>query len=239
MNRARYGFDAPVFLIGLTAGAVVFAIGAVLAVVFAGWPAALWPILVTLWMTASALIYWHTTTRGKFTVWTEVLDRLALRGDERVLDMGCGRGAVLMLVAKRLTTGRATGADLWRRVDQSGNAIEVTRANAAAEGVTDRIDLDTADMTALPYPDGSFDLVVASMAIHNIHPAARRNDAIDEAVRVLRPGGRLAIVDISATAAYRRRLADLGIDADLRPLGRRMWWGGPWVPTSLVSATKP
>jgi len=162
---------------------------------------------------------------------------LRLVGDvkgKRVVDLGCGRGAVLTAVARRLPRGHATGVDLWRSVDQSGNSPAVTSANAAAEGV--RVSLDTADMTSLPYPDESFDLVVSSMAIHNIHPAAGRLTAVDEALRVLRPGGHLAIADISAAPAYAKHLAERGLTPAVRPLGWRMWWGGPWLPTVLVTA---
>src|SRR5436309_1123823 len=64
-----------------------------------------------------AALYLHFTLRGKFLVWAELLDQLNLRGDERILDMGCGRGAVLLMAAQRLTTGRAVGVDLWRGAD--------------------------------------------------------------------------------------------------------------------------
>ena len=57
----------------------------------------------------NAFSFLYTTRRGKFHVWEEILDDLRLGGDERVLDMGCGRGAVLTAVAKRLRTGRVTG----------------------------------------------------------------------------------------------------------------------------------
>ncbi len=64
--------------------------------------------------------------------------------------------------------------------------------------------------------------------------------AIDEALRVLRPGGRLLIADISATAQYKVRLAALGaLDITRRNLGWRLWWSGPWMPTYLLTATKP
>src|SRR4029077_13430020 len=108
------------------------------------------------------------TLRGKFVLWAGLLDGLRLRGDERILDLGCGRGAVLLMAAQHLTTGRAVGVDLWRRADQSGNSSEATRRNAVSEGVADRVELHTADMTALPFADDSFDLVVSSLAIHNI-----------------------------------------------------------------------
>ena len=144
------------------------------------------------------------------------------------------------MAAQHLTTGRAVGVDLWKSKDQSGNAAEATRRNAVAEGVADRVELHTADMTALPFEDNRFDLVVSSVAIHNIKGRAGRDRAIEEAVRVLRPGGRLLIADIWATGRYRARLAELGmIDVARRGLGWRMWWSGPWLPTRLVTATKP
>ena len=107
---------------------------------------------------------------------------LGLRGDERILDMGCGRGAVLLMAAQRLTTGRAVGVDLWQSADQSGNSAEATRRNAIAEGVADQVELHTGDMTALPFESNSFDVVVSSLAIHNIRGSAGREKAISEAV---------------------------------------------------------
>ena len=50
-------------------------------------------------------LYLDATRRGKFVVWAQLLDTLGLRGDERILDLGCGRGAVLLMAAERLTTG--------------------------------------------------------------------------------------------------------------------------------------
>jgi SAM-dependent methyltransferase len=145
------------------------------------------PVLTGLFILAFLGFYLYTTLRGKFVVWAELLDQLNLRGDERILDLGCGRGAVLLMAAQHLTTGRAVGVDLWRSVDQSGNSAEATRRNAIAEGVADRVELHTADMTALPLEGSSFDLVVSSLAIHNIRGHAGREKAISEAVRVLRP----------------------------------------------------
>jgi ubiquinone/menaquinone biosynthesis C-methylase UbiE len=182
----------------------------------------------------------HTSLRGKFVVWDELLDRLGLRGGEQVLDLGCGRGAVLLMAARRLTTGKAVGVDLWRTVDQSGNSAEATLRNATSEGVGDRVILHTADIAALPFENDTFDVVLSNVAIHNIKGRAGRDRAIEEAVRVLRAGGRLIIADMFSTGRYRDHLAELGmIEVARRGLGWRMWWSGPWLPTRLVTATKP
>jgi arsenite methyltransferase len=141
---------------------------------------------------ATAASYIYATRSGKFRAWDEVLDNLRLRGDETLLDLGCGRGAVLLAAAKRLPQGRAIGVDLWR-ADQTGSSQQATLSNAALENVTDRVGVRTADMTALPFGDKSVDVIVSSLAIHNIPTRAGRRKGLDEAVRVLRPGGRLAI----------------------------------------------
>lgn len=82
---------------------------------------------------ASAASYGYATRVGKFVVWERILDDLRLRGDETLVDLGCGRGAVLLAAAKRLPRGRAIGVDLWR-ADQTGNSPQATLANAELEG---------------------------------------------------------------------------------------------------------
>jgi arsenite methyltransferase len=231
-RKGSYGIDAPFLL-------PVFGLF-VLVNILEGWHSgAIWPWLAALFLTACAGFGLYASIRGKFVVWAKLLDGLALRGDEQILDIGCGRGAVLLMAAQHLTSGRAVGVDIWRKQDQSGNAEESTRRNAVAEGVSDRIELHTADMTSLPFENNSFDVVVSSLAIHNIKTKAARDRAIDESVRVLRPGGRLLIVDIFATHQYVARLTELGLpNVTRRGLGMRLWWGGPWVSTHLVTAEK-
>jgi SAM-dependent methyltransferase len=236
-RRGSYGIDAPY---AFAAIAVLAVVDLVLTTMMAVTSGRVWPFLPVLFLLTVVAFVFHTTLRGKFVVWSELLDQLDLRGDERILDLGCGRGAVLLMAAQHLTTGRAVGVDLWRGVDQSGNSAEATRRNAVAEGVADRVELHTGDMTALPFDDNSFDVVVSSLAIHNIRGRAGREKAINEAVRVLRPGGRLMIADIRATRHHQAQLAKIGMnDLARRGLGWRFWWGGPWAATRLVTATKP
>ena len=190
----------------------------------------------------TVVTYLHTTRRGKFAVLAELLDGLHLRGDERVLDMGCGRGAILAMVAKLTPGGQAVGLDLWT-ADQSGNRPGSTLRNLGTEGVAKHCVLVTGDMTAMPFSDNRFDLVLSSVAVHNIdrrhwQSPRRRLQAVNEAVRVLKPGHRLVIADLVWASAYAQHLVDLGMkDVRCQSLGWRSWYG-PWAGAKLVTATK-
>jgi arsenite methyltransferase len=180
----------------------------------------------------------YSTRRGKFEVWTEILDELDPRGDEHVLDIGCGRGAVLMLAAERVPNGRAVGADIWLSRDQSGNSRASTERNALLEGVSDRVELVHADARELPFEPETFDIAVSNLVFHNIAGDGRER-ALREAVRVLRPGGQLRIADFLADR-YIEPLQAAGCrDVQVRRLDWRMGFGVPISVTGLVSARKP
>jgi len=232
-RAGRYGIDAPLIpLLGSLAVIANLVLGLI--------QHASGPLIAAAIMAVPLASFLYTTLRGKFVVWSRVLAGLGLRGDEQILDLGCGRGAVLCMAAALVPNGRVSGVDIWSRSDQSGNGPDMTRRNAAAEGVAERIELHTADMRQLPFADASFDLIISNMAIHNIGSAAGREQAIDEALRVLRPGGRLVIADILHAGQYRKRLIAGGArDVQQSGLGWRMWWGGPWLSTSLVTASRP
>ena len=240
MRRGDYGYDAPYALASFACLGLVTAVAAVIARWAGSGRTAAFAGVYCLFFSGNAASFFYTTRYGKFLEWDRILDGLHLRGDEKVLDMGCGRGAVLTAVARRLTAGRVTGVDIWSTHDQSGNARDVTARNAAIEGVADRVNIETADMRELPFADGTFDLVVSSLAIHNIRGNPDRRRAIGEAFRVLKAGGRIVVADIRATSTYRDALRTLGaVNLSRRRLGWRFWWGNPFAATTLLVASKP
>lgn len=177
---------------------------------------------------------------GKVRERERLLDLLTWTGRERVLDVGCGRGLLLIGAAKRLKEGgSAAGIDLWQQEDLSGNRPEAALENARLEGVADRVEVHTGDMRKMPFPDGSFDTVLSMNAIHNIYSAPGRATAIAEICRVLKPGGAVLIVDIRHIRQYAaalraggctdvRRSSDFGTKlVAIISLGRA--WGGTLI----------
>ncbi len=162
-----------------------------------------------------------TSLVGKIREREALLDRITWRGTERVLDVGCGRGLMLLGAAKRLTTGRATGIDIWQSEDLTRNRPEATLENARREQVADRVEVLTMDMQALAFPDGTFDVIVSCNAIHNLYTAAGRAKAVGEVARVLKPGGVVLIEDIRHQQDYADQLAALGC-GEARWIGSRI-----------------
>lgn len=233
-RRGSYGIDAPYVPALLLGAAAISVLGAVLR--WGTWWFWLAPVAM---FAGSALLYLHTTLRGKFIVWDRIVESLDLRGDEQVLDVGCGRGMVLNTVAAALSSGTATGVDIWSAHDQSGNAMEATLRNAELEGVADRVRVETADMRELPFEDATFDLVVSNAAFHNLSEEADRRRAIGEAWRVTRPGGRLVLADIRNTTQYAEILESLGARGlTRRSAGWLGWFGNAFVATTVVRASR-
>lgn len=224
-SRADYGLDAPPVVrnlliagviglalwgsasLGLWSGSIRIPLGTnELRVVFAG--AGLWIgitcIAIAIWM-----IWWSKA--GKVRARERLLDTHRWTGSEQVLDVGCGRGLLLLGAARRLTTGRATGIDLWRTEDLAGNAPGAVWANAAAEGVIGRVALETADMCKLPFDAATFDVVLSQFAIHNVPTSEGRRQAVGEIARVLKPGGEVIISDIRHLREYAEVLRGHGL----------------------------
>jgi len=140
---------------------------------------------------------------GKFRHRDRMLSLVSWKGTETVLDVGTGRGLLMIGAAKRLTTGKSVGIDIWSRVDLSGNHPVRTRHNAELEGVTDRTEIRSEDATKMTFPNNTFDVVLSNLCIHNIPTQAGRDQACREVLRVLKPGGIALISDFIHLGQYK------------------------------------
>ena len=178
----------------------------------------LWPGLVCGVMACWML---YDSKVGKLRERERLLDLMPWRGTEAVLDLGCGRGLMLIGAARRLTTGKATGLDLWQAEDLTGNSPEAALENARREGVSGRVEVKTGDMRKMPFSDASFDVVVSNVAIHNVYDPEGREATMREIARVLKPGGQVVIHDIRYVGDYAAALERCGL-IDVTRVGSKL-----------------
>jgi arsenite methyltransferase len=150
--------------------------------------------------------------RRRFAVRDAIETGVPWRGDEQALDVGTGNGILLIGAARHLTTGKATGIDIWQPHSGGGTAANFWN-NVRAEGVTGRVDLQNMDARQMTFSDESFDVITSSLALHHIgENRAERDRAVREMWRVLKPGGTIALYDIGAIVnPALERLRQLGI----------------------------
>lgn len=151
---------------------------------------------------------------GKLALRERLLDKIPWQGNEAVLDVGCGRGLLTMGAAHRLATGRVVGVDVWQPGAVSGNRAESVLENARIERVSDRVEVKEGDARALPFANETFDVVVSNFVIHEMRDRKERTQMMREVARVLKPGGRVAVVDFIFTNECVTDLQRFGVEAE-------------------------
>ena len=138
--------------------------------------------------------------------------------DGRLLDIGCGSGELIVKLAKA-QPGAYVGLDFWPG-EWGQYAKTQAERNARLEGVSG---IEFVDGTAskLPFDDASFSRVVSSLTFHEVKDVDDKTIALREAIRVLRPGGRFAFVDLFDDPAFFGR--DRVIDALMTVWTRTTW----------------
>jgi ubiquinone/menaquinone biosynthesis C-methylase UbiE len=162
---------------------------------------------------AVALLLGDSYHPGGTALTRRLADGLALTPDARVLDVASGRGTTALLLA-------ATHGATVEGVDYSAANTALAQGAAEAAGLAGQVRFTNGDAEQLPCPDGVFDAVVCECALCTFPDKAR---AAAEFARVLRPGGRLGITDVTVDPArLPSALAGLGARiaciADARPL---------------------
>jgi ubiquinone/menaquinone biosynthesis C-methylase UbiE len=154
----------------------------------------------------------NLVTLGRATAMrAQAADLAAIRPGESVLDVGCGTGELTRRALIRVgPTGRVCG------IDPSAEMIAVARRKAARAGVG--IDYRVAAIEALPLPDATFDVVLSSFMMHHL-PDDLKPRGLAEVRRVLKPGGRLLIVDLKRPSGFLSRLTLTALIHHGMPLG--------------------
>jgi len=151
---------------------------------------------------------------------------LADRGLSRrahVVDLGCGTGDLVVAISQRLRDARIIGIDL------SASMLLLAGRHATTDG---RLRFIVGDAAALPFDDGSVDLVVSTLSLHHWSEPA---DAFAEIARVLRPGGVALIYDLGLLAYLPSEMARIATDAGLQPADiEREGVGGGFVTRLFV-----
>jgi SAM-dependent methyltransferase len=240
-QHPNYGIDAPAVLrnLFLFGGLAVLLIFVTPAVIHVGSVNIRWHFSLA-WMggflLAEAFLMLFYVKVGKYRHRDTMLALHTWRGDEQVLDVGCGRGLLLAGAAKRLSAGgHATGTDIWSNVDMGGNSEAATLHNLELEGVAERCTLVSEGAQAMSFADASFDVIVSNLCVHNIYDRPTRKKALREIVRVLKPGGVALISDYKLTGEYMAEFVDAGLQVERR-------WGNvlaTFPPLRVVIARKP
>jgi arsenite methyltransferase len=240
-RQADYGLDAPRDL----RRNALYGIGGVLMgglLLFAAGDATIGLLLGTLSLLSGILLVAMCVTMvwgskvGKLRLRDEVLNQITWRGDERALDVGCGHGLMMIGMAKRLTTGKAVGVDLWVNIDQANNSADAARANAALEGVGDRVAVRDGDARDLPFEPDQFDVVVTSWMLHFMSDPDDRTRSLREIGRVLKPGGRAVVIDTEYTRQYQRYFEENGWEQVSRSKAYYLFFTRTYVVTAFKAS---
>ena len=126
---------------------------------------------------------------GIHRIWKEaMMDWLAPRPGQRLLDVAGGTGDISFKFLKRAGSGHATVLDITE------NMLIEGRKRAETDQILDRLDWIVGDAMSLPFADNSFDVYTISFGIRNV---TQPQEALNEAFRILRPGGRLMVLEFS------------------------------------------
>jgi ubiquinone/menaquinone biosynthesis C-methylase UbiE len=158
---------------------------------------------------ASGMLFYSKV--GKLALRERLLDKIQWKGDEHVLDVGCGRGLLTVGAARRLTSGKVVGVDVWQRGAITGNRADSVLENARIEHVSDRVEVKEGDACALPFANETFDVVVSNFVVHEMNTRQERETMMREIARVLKPGGRVALVDFIFTSECVADLQNYGV----------------------------
>lgn len=219
-GRGNYGLDSPA-IIGALCVLGLSGLGAA-NLLSSAWRWAGHVLAVYFLVGASGMVFYSKV--GKLALREGLLDKIPWRGDEQVLDVGCGRGLLTVGAAHRLSTGRVVGVDVWQRGALSGNRADAVLENARIEQVSHRVEIRAGDARELPFANETFDIVVSNFVVHEMNNREEREKMMSEVARVLKPGGIVAMVDFIFTNECVAHLENHGVKAKRSRDGFLSFW---------------
>jgi SAM-dependent methyltransferase len=154
---------------------------------------------------------------GKLRHRDRILNIINWKGDEMVLDIGTGRGLLMIGAAKKLKSGKSIGIDIWNTEDLTKNKIGNTLDNAELEGVKDKVEVRNENAMNMSFSDNTFDVVISNLCLHNIYNIEGRKKACYEISRVLKKGGIGIISDFKHLKEYRNNFEQSGLQTEIIP----------------------
>jgi arsenite methyltransferase len=218
-NKPDYGLDgSPVMLVELIAAEIIFfGIGGYLITFNSLIIKILASVLLLFGLLLGFLIvpFIIYEIGGKLRYRDRLLSMVNWKGNEVVLDVGAGRGLLMIGAAKKPDINKVVGIDIWRQEDMLDNTYKNTMRNAELEGVLEKIEVKNEDAQKLPFPASYFDVVLSNLCLHNIPLKEGRDMACREIARVLRPDGVAIISDILHAEEYAKIFKGEGLSAEV------------------------
>jgi SAM-dependent methyltransferase len=179
------GWTAGLFIAALIAFAAAVAVEVAVPL---WWPAA-WGLLFFAASFFTGFIIMAGYRRADFAV-LPVADFLS-GPDDLILDAGCGAGRTTIALSPAIGRGRIIAVDRFDASYIEGGGRALLDRNLQLAGLSERVEIQTADLTALPFPDEMFDSIISTNVFD--HLGRGKQKALHEAARVLRPGGRFLV----------------------------------------------
>lgn len=238
MDKINYGIDAPKVIRNLII--IGFIIG-ILTIIF--------PIIkigeveihisgllwmgITLVLVGTLMIIY--SKYGKFKHKDRILKMIEWNGKENVLDVGTGLGLLMIGAAKKLTSGKSFGIDIFNTYDLSNNSIDQIETNVHLEDVTQKVEILKENILKTTFKDNYFDVVVSNLCLHNLYNKEDRRIACSEIHRITKPKGQIIISDYKNIKEYKRTFISLGMEVQKE---------GPYFldtfpPLTIIKAKKP
>lgn len=237
MKKVNYGIDAPkvirnLVIIGVLIGLLTILFPKIkmgdLEIITSGF---IWMGITLVLVGVLMILY---SKFGKFKHRDRILNMIDWKGHENVLDIGTGLGLLMIGAAKKLTSGKSIGIDIFNTYDLSDNSIEQTKRNAELENVSQKVEILNENILKTTFPNEYFDVVISNLCLHNLYKSEDRKKACAEIYRITKTKGQVVISDFKNTSEYTRTFKELGMSVQRK--GK--YYFDTFPPLTIIKAIK-